>query len=67
MGIDCSPFWANLFLYSYEEIYTRSLISSDKVKPSPFDSAKCVIDDTFLINDVCEFGKNIFKDISNTA
>ena len=28
--IDPAPFWANLFLYSYEEEYMSSLISSDK-------------------------------------
>ena len=30
VGIDPAPFWANLFLYSYEEEYMSSLISSDK-------------------------------------
>ena len=32
MGIDPAPFWANLFLCSYEEEYMSSLISSDKFK-----------------------------------
>ena len=32
MGIDPAPFSANLFLYSHEEEYMPSLISSDKIK-----------------------------------
>ena len=32
MGIDVAPFWANPFLYSYQEEYMSSLISSDKIK-----------------------------------
>ena len=30
MGIEPAPFWANIFLHSYEEEYMSSLISLDK-------------------------------------
>ena len=39
MVIDSASFWANLFLYSYEE-YMLSLISSDKIKARHFHSPK---------------------------
>ena len=40
MGIDQAPFLENLFLYSYEEEYMSSLISSDKIKTRHFHSTK---------------------------
>ena len=57
MGIDPAPFWANLFLYFYEEEYMKSLISSDKVKARHFHCTKRFIDDLCAINDGGEFGK----------
>ena len=64
-GIDPVPFWTNLFLYSYEEDYISSLISSDKVKARHFHSTKRFIDDLYSINDGREFGKS-FSDIYPT-
>ena len=62
MGIDPAPFWANLFLYTYEEEYMSSLISTDKVKARHFHSCKRFIDDLCAINDGGEFGR-VCKDI----
>ena len=36
MGIDPTPFWANLFLYQFEQRYMANLIDSDKVKACHF-------------------------------
>ena len=62
MGIDSALFWANLFLYSYEEEYMSVLISSDKIKARHFHSTKCFIDDLVGINFGGEFGRS-FCDI----
>ena len=62
MGIDPAPFWANLFLYTYEEAYISKLISSDPVKARYFNSTKRFIDDLSAINDGYEF-ERVFKDI----
>ena len=51
MGIDPAPFWAILFLYSYEEAYMSSLISSDKIKARHFLSTKRFNHDLCTIND----------------
>ena len=40
MGIDSVPFWANLFLYTYENKYMSELISNDKVKACHFQATK---------------------------
>ena len=45
MGIDPAPFWANLFLYSYEVDYMSSLIQTYKVKARHFHSTNRFIDD----------------------
>ena len=45
MGIDPALFWANLFLYTYENEYLSELISSDKVKAHHFHATKRFIDD----------------------
>ena len=47
MGIDPAPLWANLSLYSYEEEYMASLISSDKIKARYFPSTERFIDDLY--------------------
>ena len=62
MGIDPAPFWANLFLYTYEKEYMEKLIASDKVKARHFHSTKRFIDDLCAINDGDEFGRS-YKDI----
>ena len=62
MGIDPAPFWANLFLYTYEYEYINTLIRSNKVKARHFHSTKRFIDDLCAINDGGEFGKS-YKDI----
>ena len=62
MGIDPAPFWANLFLYRYEERYVTELTSSDKVKARHFHSTKRFIDDLCAINDGHLFGE-VYKDI----
>ena len=52
MGIDPAPFWANLFLYSYEHEYIKNLIKEDRVKAKHFHSTFCFIDDLYgAIND----------------
>lgn len=62
MGIDPAPFWANLFLYSYETNYMSGLIASDKRKARHFHSTKRFIDDLCALNDGGEFGR-VHKDI----
>ena len=51
MGIDPAPFWANLFLYQYEQRHMTQLIEEDKVKARHFHSTKRFIDDLCAIND----------------
>ena len=58
MGIDPAPFWANLYLYYYEEKYISGLISSDIIKARVFHVVKRFVDDLFAINDGGEFGRN---------
>ena len=62
MGIDPAPFWANLFLYTYEQEYISNTIKSDSVKARHFHSTKRFIDDLCAINDGGVFGRS-FKDI----
>ena len=62
MGIDPAPFWANLFLYTYEEQFISSTIPLDPAKARHFHSTKRFIDDLIAINDGGEFGR-VFKDI----
>ena len=62
MGIDPAPFWANLFLYQFEQRYMTDLISTDKVKARHFHSTKRFIDDLCAINDGNLFGR-IYSDI----
>ena len=63
MGINLAPFWANPFLYSYEEEYMSSLISSDKIKVRRYHLTKRFIDDLFAINDGGEFGKSVIYSV----
>ena len=66
MGIDPAPFWANLFLYTYESEFISNLIKSgpnqDKAKARHFHSTKRFIDDLCTLNDGGIFG-DVFRDI----
>ena len=59
---DPAPFWANLFLYTYEEQYVKTTIASYPIKARHFHSAKGFIDDLCAINDRGEFGR-VFNNI----
>ena len=59
IGTDPATFWANIFLYSYEEAYMSSLISSDKVTARHFHSAEHFVDGLCTINDSGEFGRSV--------
>ena len=58
MGIDPAPFWANLFLYTYELDYMNTLIKEDKCKARHFHSTVRFIDDLAAINDGGLFGES---------
>ena len=62
MGIDTAPFWANLFLYTYEEEYISNLISTDRIKARHFHSTKRFIDDLCTMNDGGIF-ETIYREI----
>ena len=62
MGIDPAPFWANLYLYSYEKKFILFLIKTDKARARKFLNAIRFIDDECNINDAKEFAKS-FKEI----
>ena len=62
MGIDPAPFWANLFLYTFEVEYMSKIIASDKVKARHFHSTNRFIDDLCTLNDGGEFGRS-YRDI----
>ena len=62
MGIDPASFWANLFLYTYENKYMSELISSDKVKACHFHATKRFIYDLGTLNDGGVFN-DVYKDI----
>ena len=51
MGIDPAPFWANLYLYYYEEKYISGLIKSDKIKARKFRAVRRFIDGLLALND----------------
>ena len=57
--INPPPFWANLSLYSYEEEYVSSLVSSNKMNARHFQSSKSFIDDLCAINDGVKLGRFI--------
>ena len=62
MGIDPAPFWANLYLYSYECDFITSLMTLDKGRAIKFLLACRFIDDECNLNDGGEFGRS-FKSI----
>ena len=55
MGIDPAPFWANLYLYSYEESHVTSLMKSDPVSARRYRYASRFIDDQCNLNDAGQF------------
>ena len=62
MGIDPAPFWANLYLYHYEEKFVSNMITTDKYRARKFFNASRFIDDECNLNDSGEFSRS-FKDI----
>ena len=58
MGIDLAPFWANLFLCTYENEYMSELISNDKVKAHHFHATIRFIDNLGILKD-----GGIFNDV----
>ena len=62
MGIDPAPFWANLYLHRYEEIFISSQMSVNKVRARKFIHATRFIDDECNLNDCGEFSRS-YKEI----
>ena len=62
MGIDPASFWANLFLYTYENEYMSEIISNDNVKARHFHATKLFIDGLGTLNDGGVFN-DVYKDI----
>ena len=58
MGIDPAPFWANLYLYHYENQFVTNLISDDKIRARRFLNACRFIDDECNLNDSGEFSRS---------
>ncbi len=56
MGIDPAPFWANLYLYSYECKYINDLLRTDKIRALKYHGCSRFIDDMCCINDGGDFG-----------
>ena len=61
MGIDPAPFWANLYLYFYEDKFITALISTDKVRARKFLNAMRFIDDECNLNDSKEFSRSVLE------
>ena len=55
MGIDPAPFWANLYLYYYEEKHVTSLMKSDSFHARLYKYAARFIDDQCNLNDSGQF------------
>ena len=58
MGIDPAPFWANLYLYSYENDFMTNTIGNDRSRAKRFHATRRFIDDLCGINDGGEFGRS---------
>ena len=58
MGIDPAPFWANLYLYYYEQKFVNEKSKADPHLARKFKFASRFIDDEANLNDNGEFGKN---------
>ena len=61
MGIDPAAFWANLYLYSYEEEFISDLVKGGengiKIYARHFHACRRFIDDLCAVNDSGEFGR----------
>ena len=55
MGIDPAPFWANLYLYYYEEKHVTTLMKNDIVCARRYKYATRFIDDQCNLNDSSQF------------
>ena len=65
MGIDPAPFWANLYLYKFENNFMVNLRKSDITKSRKFHGCARFIDDLVCLNDGGEFNdsyKEIYPD-----
>ena len=62
MGIDPAPFWANLYLYKFENSFMESLRRSDVAKSRKFHGCARFIDDLVCLNDGGEFNDS-YKEI----
>ena len=55
MGIDPAPFWANLYLYYYEEKHVTTLMKTDPFRARVYRYAARFIDDQCNLNDSGQF------------
>ena len=62
MGIDPAPFWANLFLFHYEDKFVQKLVSSGSPRAYKYHGTNRFIDDLCAINDGDDF-LNSYKEI----
>ena len=62
MGIDPAPFWANLYLYKFENNFMMNLRKSDIAKSRKFHGCARFIDDLVCLNDGGEFNDS-YKEI----
>ena len=62
MGIDPAPFWANLYLYFYEEKHVTTLMKTDPFRARLYRYAARFIDDQCNLNDSGQF-KNACQSI----
>ena len=62
MGSDPAPFFANLFLYHYEDKWIRKLKKSDLIRARKFANTFRFIDDLTTLNDWGEFEQH-FREI----
>ena len=58
MGIDPAPFWANLYLYHYENLFVTNLIRTDRYRGFKFKNCFRFIDDACNLNDGGEFQRS---------
>ena len=62
VGIEPAPFWANIFLHTYENEHMSELVSNDKVKAPHLHATKPFIDDLDTFNDGSVFN-DVYKDM----
>ena len=58
MGIDPAPFWANLFLYYFEEKHVQRLISTGSTRAYNYHGINRFIDDLCALNDGNDFSES---------